>query len=96
MTCLIEKMIDEIEGAEGYCKAAKESDNPEARRMYKELALAEIGHFDRLASMYQQKMSSGVRTMGAQEGAHSMDLANTWFKYFKEKAEKLKLKINEL
>lgn len=96
MTCLIEKMIDEIEGAESYCKAAKESDNPEARRMYKELALAEVGHFDRLASMYQQKMSSNMRTLGAQEGNHLTDLANIWFKHFKEKAEKLKLKINEL
>lgn len=99
MTCLIENMLDEIDGAEKYCKAAHDCDTTalgqECRRMYKELALQELNHFDKLANMYQQKMSAEMLNT-PQPRTGGMAYNDIWIKYFKHKAEMLKAKINEI
>ena len=91
MTFLISRMLDEIDAAEEYCKAARDTDmSMDARRVYKEIALQELSHFDRLANVYQQKMSMKAMPESRESSG------DIWFKYFKQKAEKLKTKINEI
>lgn len=93
MTFLIESMLDEMEGAETYYKAAcDEAAGTDGRRTFKDLASQELAHFERLAMLYSQKL----RNEPLARGDAMMTSNDIWLKYFKHKAEKLKAKINEL
>lgn len=93
MTFLIESMLAEIEDAETYYHAAcDEAAGTEGRRTFKDLASQEVAHFDRLAMLYTQKM----KTEPMMRADGTMSANDVWFKYFKHKAEKFKIKINEL
>lgn len=90
MTFLIEHMLEEMDGAEEYCKAMSEATDSNAKRTFKELALGELSNFDKLAGLYQQKLT-------AEAAMHdTIGISDVWFKYFKHKADALKQKISSM
>lgn len=93
MMFCIEHMLEEIDAAEEYCKAAhNEPVGSEARRTYKNIALQELSQFEMLLSLYNNKMQAEM----AKESKTWMPNNDIWCKYFKKKAEKLKIKIGEV
>lgn len=97
MQHLIDMMIEEIEGAEAYCNLACDGNySSEAKRMYKEIGMQELGHFEKLSSLYQNKKNEMSSTISIMSADKKMTTDDAWFKYFKKKADTLKAKFSEM
>lgn len=86
MTHIIRTLIDTVEDAEYCYKAAKMCTDPEGKRIFKEIATQYLGCFDRILSYYHKKIAE----KGPDEASYE------WCKYFKSKAEEIKIGLTEI
>lgn len=92
---LICGLLKEMESAEEYYDIAKEHEDLEYRRIFKELAMQKIAGFEKMCQLYMREKQRNSGMLGSASVAH-VEYADEWYKYFKDKAEKLKSKLNTL
>ena len=99
MQHLINSLLEEIDGAEEYYKAAKsEMLNAETRRTYKEIGLQELTHFEKLCNIYKIKIDEAMKNapVNGLVRDEATDASDMWIRYFKNKAEELREELNKL
>lgn len=79
---VVEMMISSYKGAKRYYDEAVICEDPDARRVFKELAIGETSEFDKLCQLYKNK-----------HGATEQDF---WMDYFREEVMDIRKKIAEI
>lgn len=85
MSMIVEEMFDELDGAKSYCKLAKkfkEHNEHSKAQIFKDIAMAEIGHFETIKKMVDEHLDAEHHT-----GIYKMIYDRYMNKYHKIKEE---------
>lgn len=81
---IVKMMISTYKGAKHYYEEASETDDQEAKRVFKDLAIGETAEFDKLCHLYMHKEEHGIIEH------------DYWLEHFKEEILEIRKKIAEL